>query len=232
MPDRFLEQVEAFEAAVFAQKPVDASHYDRQYFAADWREDDNRYDLETRRRVEARNPALIKEVFEPRRVLDVGCGPGFLMFLLSELGIDVHGIDFSPSSRNLAPPAVRDRIKIGAVTDRHVSEASHDLVICREVMEHLTVLEIRRAVTELCHASSRYVYITTRFHPDPDGLLDFTTQFEVDPTHITLLSKDFLRCLFVLEGFRRRPDLEECMDWAGKDRVLVYERETAAADAS
>ena len=232
MPDRFLEQVEGFEAAVFAQKPVDASHYDQQYFASDWREDDNRYDLETRRRVEARNPALINEVFEPRRVLDVGCGPGFLMFLLSELGIDVHGIDFSPSSRNLAPPAVRDRIKIGAVTDRHVSEASHDLVICREVMEHLTVLEIRRTVTELCHASSRYVYVTTRFHPDPDGLLDFTTQFEVDPTHITLLSKDFLRCLFVLEGFRRRSDLEERMDWAGKDRVLVYERETAAAEAS
>jgi hypothetical protein len=28
----------------------------------------------------------------------------------------------------------------------------------------------------------------------------------------------------VLEGFRRRADLEERMDWAGKERVLVYER--------
>ena len=56
------------------------------------------------------------------------------------------------------------------------------------------------------------------------GLLDFTTQFDVDPTHITLLNKDFLRVLFVLEGFARRRDLEERMDWAGKDRVLVYER--------
>ena len=40
-----------------------------------------------------------------------------------------------------------------------------------------------------------------------------------------LLTKPFLRCLFVLEGFRRRADLEARMDWAGKDRVLVYERQ-------
>ena len=222
--NRFLPQVEEFAEAVFSQRPVNASHYDQEYFATDWREEDNRYDLETRRRIEARNPELIKEVFAPERILDVGCGPGFLMYFLHELGVEVQGIDFSPSSRELAPPAVRDRITVGAVTEPHVAEASYDLVVCREVLEHLTVLEVRRTVAELCRASSRYVYLTTRFHPDPDGLLDFTTQFEVDPSHITLLSKDFLRCLFVLEGFARRADLEQQMDWAGKDRVLVYER--------
>ena len=83
---------------------------------------------------------------------------------------------------------------------------------------------VRRTVEQLCRASSRFVYVTTRFHPEPSGLLDFTTDFETDPTHITLLAKDFLRCLFVLEGFRRRADLEERMDWGGKGRVLVYER--------
>jgi 2-polyprenyl-3-methyl-5-hydroxy-6-metoxy-1,4-benzoquinol methylase len=222
--NRFLDQVEDFERGVFEQRPVDASHYDQEYFASDWRQEDNRYDLETRRRIEARNPALIKEVFAPERVLDVGCGPGFLMFFLDELGVDVRGIDYSPSSRELAPPAVRDRITVGAVTDRHVPEASYDLVICREVVEHLTVLEVRKTVAELCHASARYVYLTTRFHPEPKGLLDFTTQFEVDPSHITLLSKDFLRCLFVLEGFKRRADLEQRMDWGNKGRVLVLEK--------
>jgi hypothetical protein len=91
-------------------------------------------------------------------------------------------------------------------------------------MEHLSVLQVRRTVAEICRVSSRYAYVTTRFHPAPAGLLDVTTDFETDPTHITLLAKDFLRCLFVLEGFRRRPDLEQRMDWGGKGRVLVYER--------
>jgi 2-polyprenyl-3-methyl-5-hydroxy-6-metoxy-1,4-benzoquinol methylase len=220
----FLDDVQAFEQAVLAQEQVTSEHYDDDYFAADWREGGNRYDLDTRRRVEDRNPALIKEVFEPRRVLDVGCGPGFLMLFLAELGVEVEGVDFSPSSRELAPSAVREQILIGDVSEPHVPERSVDLVVCREVLEHLTVLQVRRTVEQLCRASSRFVYVTTRFHPAPESLLDFTTDFETDPTHVTLLAKDFLRCLFVLEGFRRREDLEARMDWAGKGRVLVYER--------
>jgi SAM-dependent methyltransferase len=221
----FAAEVQAFEDVVLGQRPWSAEHYDDDYFASEWREGGNRYDLETRRRIEARSPELIKEVFEPRRVLDVGCGPGFLMQFLHELGVDVHGVDFSPASTTLAPEAVRDRIAIGDVTARHVEPQTFDLVICREVLEHLTVLQVRETVRQLCAASSRYVYATTRFHPDPSTLLDVTTQFDVDPTHITLMTKDLLRVLFVLEGFGRRSDLEDRMDWGGKGRVLVYERQ-------
>jgi SAM-dependent methyltransferase len=223
-PTPFQDAVQAFEQVVLAQQPVTEEHYDDDYFAADWREEGNRYDLETRRRIEDRNPALIKDVFQPERVLDVGCGPGFLMLFLAELGIEVEGIDFSPSSSELAPAEVRERIVIGDVTEQHVPAQSFDLVICREVLEHLTVLQVRRTIAQLCSASSRFVYATTRFHPEPAGLLDITTDLETDPTHITLLAKDFVRCLFVLEGFRRRADLEERMDWARKGRVLAYER--------
>jgi SAM-dependent methyltransferase len=224
--ERELErEVERFEHALAAQEPVAAAHYDQGYFAAPWRANENRYDLETRRRIEARNPELIKEVFAPQRVLDVGCGPGFLLELLRELGVDGDGIDFSPASLELAPQAVRSRIKLGDVTEPHVPQRSYDLVVCREVLEHLTVLQARRTVEQVCRASSRFVYITTRFHPEPVGLLDFTTQLDVDPTHITLLAKPFLRCLVALEGFARRSDLEQRLDWAGKNRVLVYERQ-------
>ncbi|OAI40150.1 hypothetical protein AYO39_01980 [Actinobacteria bacterium SCGC AG-212-D09] len=222
--DELARLVENFEAAVLEQRPVESEHYDDEYFQSDWREDANRYDLETRRRIEARNPELIRDVFEPTRVLDLGCGPGFLMYFLHELGVDVRGVDYAQASQDLAPEAVRDRITIAEVTDATIEEQGFDLVICREVMEHLTVLQVRETVRQVCRASSRYAYVTTRFHPDPNTLLDFTTQFDVDPSHITLLAKDFLRVLFVLEGFRRRPDLEGRMDWAGKNRVLVYER--------
>jgi SAM-dependent methyltransferase len=225
-PDQpaFAAVVDAFEAAVLGQEPVASEHYDEEYFASDWRAGDNRYDLDTRRRIEGRNPQLIHDVFQPDRVLDLGCGPGFLMQLLHELGVDVRGVDYAEASRDLAPPDVRDRISIASVTDPQVEAQAFDLVICREVLEHMTVLEVRQTVREICRASSRYAYVTTRYHPEPSSLLDFTTQFEVDPSHITLLAKDFLRVLFVLEGFRRRADLEERMDWGDKNRVLVYER--------
>jgi SAM-dependent methyltransferase len=216
--------VETFEAEVLEQRPVESEHYDGEYFQSDWREGENRYDLETRRRIEARNPELIRDVFAPQRVLDLGCGPGFLMYFLHELGVDVNGVDYAQASRDLAPEAIRDRITVAEVTDANIEEQGFDLVICREVMEHLTVLQVRETVRQICRASSGFAYVTTRFHPEPSTLLDFTTQFDVDPSHITLLAKDFVRVLFVLEGFRRRADLEARMDWGGKDRVLVYER--------
>ena len=213
-----------FEEAVFLQKPTSSEHYDREYFTGDWRAEGNNYSLETRREIEAKNPELIKEIFQPKRVLDLGCGPGALMHFLAELGVEVEGVDFPESSRELATPEVRDRITIGNTYDELKPKNAYDLVICREVLEHLTVLQVKATVANMVRMSSRFIYCTTRFHPAPESLVDYTTQFDVDPTHITLLNKDFLRVMFVLEGCRSRPDLETKMDWLDKRRVLVMEK--------
>jgi SAM-dependent methyltransferase len=214
-----------FEQRVLEQQPVGSGHYNAEYFTGDWRDAGNNYSLETRRQIEAKNPSLIKEVFQPGKVLDLGCGPGALMHLLWELGLDVEGIDFAESSRQLATPQVREAITVGYVGDPGIKPgAAYDLVICREVLEHLTVLQVKQTVANMVRMTSRYIYVTTRFHPSPASLLDFTTQFDVDPSHITLLNKDMLRLMFVLEGCRSRPDLEARMDWGNKGRVLVLEK--------
>jgi len=220
--------ISQFESAIFAQTPTPPEHYDAEYFTGDWRAAGNNYSIETRRRIEGRNPELIKEVFQPKKVLDLGCGPGVLMHLLWELGVDVEGIDFAESSPKLATPEMRERIVTGATYDMIKSDAAYDLVICREVFEHLTVFQVKKTIENIVRMTSRFLYCTTRFHPDPKSLVDFTTQFDVDPTHITLLNKDFLRLLFVLEGCRSRPDLEARMDWLNKGRVLVMEKQPVA----
>ena len=214
-----------FEQRVLAQTSTAAAHYDAEYFTGEWRDAGNNYSLETRRSIEGNNPALIKEVFAPARVLDLGCGPGALMHLLWELGVDVEGIDFAESSKRLATPETCDRITVGNVTDPTLKPAdAYDLVISREVLEHLTVVEVKRAVANMVRMTSKFIYVTTRFHPNPGDLLDFNQKDDLDPTHITLLNKDLLRLMFVLEGCRSRPDLEARMDWGGKGRVLVLEK--------
>jgi SAM-dependent methyltransferase len=214
-----------FERRVLSQRPTASSHYDAEYFEGEWRDAGNNYSLETRRVIEAKNPELIKEVFQPRSVLDLGCGPGALLHLLRELGVEADGIDFAESSRRLATPEVRDRIMIGDVADPTLKPAdAYDLVISREVLEHLTVLQVRKTVANMVRMTRQFIYVTTRFHPGPATLLDFNQSDDLDPTHITLLNKDLLRLLFVLEGCRSRPDLEARMDWGGKGRVLVLEK--------
>ncbi|MEQ1895995.1 MAG: class I SAM-dependent methyltransferase [Vicinamibacterales bacterium] len=218
-----------FERRILEQKPTASTHYDAEYFTGEWRDAGNNYSLEVRRGIEGSNPALIKDVLEPVRALDLGCGPGALMHLLWELGVDVEGIDFAESSKRLATPEVRDRISVGSVTDTSLKpDNCVDLVICREVIEHLTVFEVKKAVANMVRMSSRLVYVTTRYHPDPADLLDFNQSDSLDPTHITLLNKDLLRLMFILEGCKSRPDLEARMDWGGKGRVIVVEKLPAA----
>ena len=221
---RSIITIKDFENKLFEQNNVPPEHYNEEYFNDKWRTDDNSYEIETRRKIEAKNPQIIKDVFSPNKVLDMGCGPGALMLFLHELGVDVHGIDPSPHVKEIAPVEVKDKIMIKNAVDNDLKDNSFDLVICREVFEHLTILEVARSVRQMCRISSKFIYVTTRFHPDPKSIFDVTTEFDVDPSHITCMNKDLLRAMFNLEGFKCRPDLEEKVDWLKKNRVLVYEK--------
>lgn len=216
--------VDKFEKIILQQKEFDSEFYDKQYFQNEWRAKGNSYSIEKRREIEAKNPFNIKEVFQPKRVLDVGCGPGSLMLFLNELGIETYGIDFSKEAKEMAPLEVKENIVVNPITEYLDLGINFDLVICRETLEHLTVLQLKKVVHVLVKYTGKFLYITTRFHPNPDTFLDITNEPHVDPSHITLMNKEFLRVLFLLEGLKSRRDLEAKMDWKGYGRVLVFER--------
>lgn len=185
------------------------------------------YSFEARKAIEGEHPRLIKDVFQPKRVLDVGCGEGHLMTLLEGLGVKCIGMDPRTGNRLLS-----DRIGDDSIAAEWPNEdwgeslLDHyrsDLVVCREVLEHLTVAQIAIAARNLCKLSSKYVYVTTRFTTPPAHLLQVDTSDDLDPTHISMLNQDLLRTLFVLNGGKRRKDLEDRLDWQQKGRVLVYE---------
>lgn len=217
-------ELDRFEAFLRDQKSPSDADFDDTYFLAEWREGHNSYSLEQRRVIEGNHPQVLIDTFQPASVLDAGCGPGALMALLDELGVEAHGVDVSPTIHDFAEPTVKDRITVAGIDDMPFDDNSFELVVSREVLEHIPVRDYLKVVTEFCRVSSKYVYVTTRFHPDPATIFDVTTEFEADPTHISLTAQPFLRMLFTLVGMRRRADLEAKMDWMGKGRVLVYEK--------
>ena len=185
------------------------------------------YSFEARKQIEGPHPQLILEIFHPRTVCDVGCGQGHLLRLLKEHALNAYcpqwvcGFDLHPPERK-----GDYEIWLGDVSGATNETSTYDLVLCREVLEHLTLRQLRQAVGNLCKLSDQYVYVTTRFAKAPAHFLSVDTADDLDPTHITMMTQPFLRLLFVLEGFKRRADLETLLDWQHQGRVLVYERAT------
>lgn len=212
--DQSLDRLEAFMAA---QRYPAATDFDTEYYQGEWRQGAP-YTWESRKTAEGRHPKIVKECFDGLTVLDVGCGPGYFVRMLREVGMDAGGIDPSRDAVNLSN-GLADRVVCGDVSQLP-SKISH-VVVCREVLEHVAVNDVPAMVAELFRVARKFVYITTRFQ---DGaVFDAATDLETDPTHITCLSQPFLRSLCVLNGGRRRRDLEQRLDWMQKGRVLVYQ---------
>lgn len=160
------------------------------------------YSWEARREIEKPHAEILKAIFPGCSMLDYGCGFGYLVRLLCGLGVDAHGWD--PQGTQWPPPE------------------DADLVICREVLEHVSARWIADEVAELVSYARRFVYVTTRFTAK-SHLLDVDGADDLDPTHCTMLNQDYLRSLFVMHGCTRRADLEQRLDWMQKGRCLVYE---------
>lgn len=219
--EQSLDRLEQFMAA---QTDTPIAKFDHEYFAGQWRADGNVYTYDKRKEVEGRHPELIADVFRGCSIMDYGCGPGYLLQMLRERGMDARGYEPSMAAWKMADPLIRRRIKNFLTSyrdDDWLPSDFNDVVICREVLEHLAVWRVAETVEDIFAHAKKYVYITTRF--SSDAVFDAETDFETDPTHITCLSQPFLRALCVLNGGKRRADLESMLDWQKKGRCLVYE---------
>ena len=221
MADRDLEAMRRWIETHHALPP---ERFGEEYFRGCWRQ--RPYTLADRRAAEGVRPDRMAELWQGRSVLDVGCGPGYLMALLQERGMAVRGIEPSEAAVALAPEAVKRRIWCGPARE---ATAEAEVVVSREVLEHLTIPEMIEMVGHLFRLASHAVYITTRFVTDPRlphrpmSVFAVTDQPDVDPTHQTLLTHQLVRALCVMHGGKRRPDWEARLDFQGFGCTLAYE---------
>lgn len=85
------------------------------------------------------------------RILDVGCGKGFLLhdFTKAVPGIEVTGIDISQYAIDHAKQEVRERLQVGNATALPFPDRHFDLVISLNTLHNLHCYDLEKALREI-----------------------------------------------------------------------------------
>lgn len=84
------------------------------------------------------------------KVLDVGCGKGYLLFELAQLGMDVQGFDVSKHGLADAKEEIRDKVFLHRAQDAYpFTDGEFDLVITLNTLHNLELFDLKTALQEI-----------------------------------------------------------------------------------
>jgi SAM-dependent methyltransferase len=223
------DENETTDFAVPYQTPIDEEYYKKfftntgvPWFSAGVNED-------VKRETEGKHPLIIKDIVDGGNVLDVGCGQGWLVGFLRELGVEAYGVDYSKYAIENSFHLAKQYVSLCDAQKLPYEDNSFDMVIAREVFEHLTVRQAINVFHEICRVCK------------PNGLMYFTIWLNFykfhwvspyilckdyrDPSHVTYMPRGFWLDLFenyTYVTINNIPEIESKLDWMNKGRVFVY----------
>ena len=103
---------------------------------------------------------IIYVTFEPKSVIDLGCGAGFLLERLRSQGVSkIYGIDGSKDATNSWPEHMQDVLEVKNLMDFKPQER-YDVAVCMEVAEHIPKDKSLKLVTKVTESSKKFIWWT------------------------------------------------------------------------
>lgn len=95
------------------------------------------------------------------KVLDIGCGKGFLLYELSRFvpGIEVFGVDISKYAIDNSHEAVKDHLQLGSADNLPFTNRTMDLIVSINTLHNLKCFELDRALREIERVSRGNSYV-------------------------------------------------------------------------
>jgi len=95
------------------------------------------------------------------RILDVGCGKGFLLQSFREVtaGVEVQGIDISKYAIDHAPEDLKPLLRIGVASSLPFPDGSFDLVVSINTLHNLHCYDLDRALREIERVARQHKYL-------------------------------------------------------------------------
>jgi SAM-dependent methyltransferase len=102
------------------------------------------------------------------RVLDVGCGKGFLVKDLLAQGIDAYGLDVSDYALKVCEPEVVGRLHLGSAERLPFPDHSFDVVLAINTLHNLPRPELRQALGEMTRLARKGSFLQVDSYRTPE----------------------------------------------------------------
>ncbi len=129
----------------------------------------------------------IKIQFNPKRVLDVGCGLGRLVYWLRLLGVDAYGIDFSENAYLLVSKKIKKFIQVADAKKIPYKDNSFDLVLSIDLLQHVDRDNLKSVIKETIRVSNKY--ILHKIYTKENIWFKLTHRY--DPSNVSLFYKKY-----------------------------------------
>ena len=151
-----------------------ARRFDRDYWDGDRRYGYGGYKYDGRWSAVAEQLIKTYDLKADARILDVGCGRGFLMYEFTRLlpGCTVVGFDASAYAIETAKDEIRDRVALGKAEEPFpFRDKSFDLVISLNTLHNLRVEQVVGALEEMERVAEKK-YLVVESYKDPEELFN------------------------------------------------------------
>jgi protein-L-isoaspartate(D-aspartate) O-methyltransferase len=128
-----------------------AGRFDRDYWDGERHVGYGGYRYDGRWRPVAETIARHYDLKPGAKILDIGCGKGFLLYEFTQVvpGAQVTGIDISTYAIDNAKEEVRPFLQFGSASQLPFADHSFDLVISLNVFHNLFLYDLWKALTEM-----------------------------------------------------------------------------------
>ena len=143
-----------------------------------------------------------------KTILDYGCGEGYYVHCFNTYDTECWGFDPNEELLKNAFGLAHDRVS------NKLPTSIFDLVICIDVLEHVTDEEADRIIETLISLTNKYILLS---------ICD-ASLWEVykDPTHINCKTREYWEYQFLKRGLKK---IEIPQDWWFRSQIYLFQKD-------
>jgi SAM-dependent methyltransferase len=207
------------------EQEYDRNFFDKEYFNSKDKSNYSKEFWDYEKKKGGLNSMVVefKELFNPTSLLDVGCARGLQVKAFCDGGIDAYGIDISDYA--IKESLIKEKCSQCDITLDRIpfQDGKFDLVLCKDILEHLPFKSHNHVFYELTRVTSKYLVLIMPFLVTPEQIYGGNLPPKDDISHISLMPTDYYQISLLSFGMSlvHKQQTPGCNPW---DMIMVFEK--------